>query len=186
MKPHIKYIIPIIALAACFWPLLICNTPKNKPTPAPKQIRSDREVILERDNELQGIAISRLMKELDDLRHQEAKAEVRYKIVYKEVQAEAPDTCQPYIERVKLAADSVIAAKDSTIDRQSELIGAVTEQNATKDSLIVEAKAGRERETKRADEAEKQTERANKRGKIAAWAVGVGMAVIWVVTSVID
>ena len=164
MKPHIKYIIPIIALAACFWPLLICNTPK--PTPAPKQIRSDREVILERDNELQGIAISRLMKELDDLRHQEAKAEVRYKIVYKEVQAEAPDTCQHYIERVKLAADSVIAAKDSTIEKQSELIGAVTEQNATKDSLIAEVKAGRERETKRADEAEKQVIKERKKGNV--------------------
>lgn len=159
---------------------------KTKPTPPPKQIKSEREIIIERDNELQGIAISRLMKELDDLRHQEVHVQVRYKTVYKEVHAEAPDTCQPYIDRVKLAADSVIAAKDSTIEKQAELIGAGTEQNATKDSLIVEVKAGRERETKRADDAEKQTEKANKRGKIAAWAVGIGMAVIWVVTSVID
>ncbi len=166
-----------------FLPLKYCNTPKQTD---PKQHYIDSLLDINKAKDVQiGYALAEAQTQSDRAVKAELAAKQRdtiYLTRVKYIRQLAPDTCQPYLEAMGKECDTLIMAHVNNEMAKDTLIAkkdAVIELYAAKDStsqLVISEQGEQIKET------EKEV-RKQKRGKIAAWCVGVGLGILYIITN---
>lgn len=164
-------------------PLKYCNTP-YKPDSKQHYIDSLLEVNKAKDIQI-GFALAEAQTASDRAVKAELAAKQRdtvYLTRIKTIKQLAPDTCQPYLEAMGKECDTLIMAhvnnemaKDTLIAKKDAVIELYAAKDSTSQLVIGE-------QGKQLKESEKEV-RKQKRGKVVAWCVGVGLGILYIITN---